>query len=211
MNLPSPLVRKRTATPTPKRAATQAPKRTATPMRTPERTATHTRSSARTSADLFADRYTFTDMDSPLGRLRLVARGGALAGVYLPDHRRGVPNAGHREPGEPVLVAAARQLAEYFDKRRTTFDLPFHAEGTPFQRAVWTELAAIPYGETRAYSELARAIGRPRASRAVGAANGQNPLSIIVPCHRVLGLDGRLHGYAGGEAAKRWLLDHEAR
>lgn len=144
-------------------------------------------------------------MDSPLGRITLLARDGALTGIYLPaqPHPDGEP--GH----EPVLAEAIRQLAEYFERRRTTFDLPIAVDGTPFQRAVWGELARIPYGETRAYSDLALALDRPRAARAVGTANGQNPISIVVPCHRVLGRDGRLHGYAGGEDAKRWLLAHE--
>jgi methylated-DNA-[protein]-cysteine S-methyltransferase len=167
---------------------------------------------------------TVRHVNSPLGRLRLVAENGALAALWLPVHR-GVPvelpetparaseRAGASEgagANECVLAEAARQLAEYFDGNRIDFDLPLAPGGTPFQRAVWTELARIPFGETRAYVDLARAIGRPTASRAVGAANGQNPLSIVVPCHRVVGRDGRLHGYAGGEDAKRWLLEHEA-
>jgi methylated-DNA-[protein]-cysteine S-methyltransferase len=110
----------------------------------------------------------------------------------------------------PVLRAAAAQLAEYFAGKRRTFDLPLAPHGTPFQLAVWSALRAIPYGETRNYAELARAIGRPTASRAVGAANGKNPLGIIVPCHRVIGASGALTGYAGGLSAKRWLLELEA-
>jgi methylated-DNA-[protein]-cysteine S-methyltransferase len=109
-----------------------------------------------------------------------------------------------------VLARAAAQLAEYFAGTRRTFDLPLAPRGTGFQRIVWHALAKIPYGETRSYGELARAIGRPAASRAVGAANGKNPLSIVVPCHRVVGASGELTGYAGGVATKRWLLDHEA-
>lgn len=149
---------------------------------------------------------THTTMDSPLGRLTLIAAGGALTGIYLP--RQPLPETGARGD-DPVLQAARRQLGEYFDRRRTSFDLPLAPLGTPFQRAVWDQLVQIPFGETRAYSELACALDRPRAARAVGAANGQNPISIVVPCHRVLGRDGRLHGYAGGEPAKRWLLEHE--
>ena len=145
-------------------------------------------------------------VDSPLGALRLVARGDELAGVYLPD--RAAPAAAERS--SPVLVRAARQLAEYFAGGRRAFDLPLAPDGTGFQQLVWRTLLAIPYGQTRSYGELARAIGRPSASRAVGAANGRNPLAIVVPCHRVIGASGELTGYAGGMAAKRWLLELEA-
>jgi methylated-DNA-[protein]-cysteine S-methyltransferase len=144
--------------------------------------------------------------DSPLGPLRLVARGDELVGVYLPD--QAAPDAPVR--ATPVLARAARQLAEYFAGERRTFDLPLAPQGTGFQQLVWRALAAIPYGQTRSYGELARAIGRPSASRAVGAANGKNPLAIVVPCHRVIGASGELTGYAGGMAAKRWLLAHES-
>lgn len=109
-----------------------------------------------------------------------------------------------------MLRAATEPLREYFEHRRISFDMPLDALGTAFQREVWAALVRIPYGETRACSELAQELGRLRAARAVGAANGQNPLSIVVPCHRVLGRDGRLTGYAGGLAAKRWLIAHEA-
>ena len=142
---------------------------------------------------------------SPLGPLRLVARGAGLAGVYLPD--RPAPDAVAGEV--PVLARAAAQLAEYFAGTRRTFELPLAPDGTPFQQRVWTALLAIPFGETRGYGELARALGRPSAARAVGAANGRNPLAIVVPCHRVIGAAGALTGYAGGLAMKRWLLDHE--
>ena len=142
---------------------------------------------------------------SPLGPLRLVARGDELAGVHLPD--LAAPHA----PGgaTPVLALAARQLAEYFAGERREFDLPLAAVGTGFQRQVWGALLAIPFGATCSYGELARAIGRPSASRAVGAANGKNPFAIVVPCHRVIGASGELTGYAGGVARKRWLLAHE--
>ena len=109
-----------------------------------------------------------------------------------------------------MLVAAARQLAEYFAGRRRAFDLPLAPAGTPFQQQVWRQLLQIPFGSTCSYGALARAVGRPSASRAVGAANGRNPISIIIPCHRVIGSDGSLTGYGGGEPAKRWLLDHES-
>jgi methylated-DNA-[protein]-cysteine S-methyltransferase len=109
----------------------------------------------------------------------------------------------------PILKATATQLGEYFAGTRMTFDLPLHPHGTDFQRAVWQQLSAIPHGETRSYADIARALGQPTATRAVGAANGRNPLSIVVPCHRVVGSTGALTGFAGGIAAKRWLLAHE--
>jgi len=108
-----------------------------------------------------------------------------------------------------VLELAARQLGEYFAGERHAFDLPIAPRGTGFQERVWRALLAIPYGTTWSYGQLAHAIGRPSASRAVGTANGANPISIIVPCHRVIAASGALTGYAGGLAAKRWLLDHE--
>jgi methylated-DNA-[protein]-cysteine S-methyltransferase len=110
-----------------------------------------------------------------------------------------------------VLERTAAQLAAYFAGELTTFDLPLAAPGTAFQRRVWQALVEIPFGEARSYGEVARAIGHPTASRAVGAANGKNPLAIVVPCHRVIGAGGQLTGYAGGLPIKRWLLDHERR
>ena len=149
-------------------------------------------------------------IDTPIGALRLDAEDGALVAVYLPG---GAPPsiAAEERPGDPVLAAAARQLEDYFAGRRTAFELPLRPRGTAFQRAVWDALRAIPPGETRSYGEIARAVGRPAAVRAVGAANGRNPLAIVVPCHRVIGAGGTLTGYAGGLEAKRWLLEHEAR
>ena len=146
-------------------------------------------------------------MPSPLGVLRLYSHGDELCGVHLPD--LDAPDA--PEQASPVLRETAKQLAEYFAGTRQSFDLPLGPRGTGFQSLVWRALTAIPYGETRSYGELARAIGRPSASRAVGAANGQNPIAIIVPCHRVIGSNGTLTGYAGGLPMKRWLLAHEAR
>ncbi|HEX2570053.1 MAG TPA: methylated-DNA--[protein]-cysteine S-methyltransferase [Polyangia bacterium] len=145
----------------------------------------------------------------PLGHMRLIATEAALAGMYLSDHEGGPePEA---EPGRdhPVLLATRAQLDEYFTGRRTTFDLPLDPLGTEFQRAVWRALCEIPFGETRSYKALATSIGRPQAMRAVGAANGRNPISIIVPCHRVIGADGSLVGYAAGTERKKWLLHHE--
>ncbi|BDG03166.1 methylated-DNA--[protein]-cysteine S-methyltransferase [Anaeromyxobacter oryzae] len=149
-------------------------------------------------------------MPSPLGTITLVANDDALVAVHLGDEAASSAVAAQAAPAHPVLERAREQLAEYLAGRRTAFELPLHLGGTDFQRAVWTALRAIPFGETRTYGELARTVGRPAAVRAVGAANGQNPLAIVVPCHRVIGADGTLTGYAGGLARKRWLLAHEA-
>ncbi len=152
-------------------------------------------------------------MASPLGTLELVATDDALTDVWF-----GVPGAGRfvgvptiSDVGaHPVLARAATQLAAYFAGTRTGFELPLGPAGTPFQQRVWRALLAIPYGARCSYRDIANAIGEPTATRAVGAANGKNPLGIIVPCHRVVGADGSLTGYAGGLEAKRWLLRHEA-
>lgn len=150
-------------------------------------------------------------LPSPVGTLTLVADEAALVALLWQDDRPGrVPLEAVAEGRDhPVLAATAAQLAEYFAGVRTAFDLPLAPRGTAFQRAVWGELAAIPYGETRSYADVARALGQPSATRAVGAANGRNPLSIVVPCHRVVGSDGSLTGFAGGIEGKRWLLAHE--
>jgi len=146
-------------------------------------------------------------IESPVGPLQLLATDRGLAAVHLPN---GAPLTG--EPRRtPILDAAATQLAEYFAGERTTFELPLDATGTEFQRRVWAALVGIPFGDTWSYGQLARAIGQPSASRAVGAANGANPLAIIVPCHRVIGANGTLTGYAGGMPMKQWLLAHEQR
>jgi methylated-DNA-[protein]-cysteine S-methyltransferase len=145
---------------------------------------------------------------SPIGPLVLVATDGALVGLYLAP-------GGHRDPAcrgtSPVLERVRAQLDEYFAGTRRMLDVPVDPPGTGFQRDVWAALGRIPFGETRTYAEVAREVGRPRAVRAVGSANGQNPISIIVPCHRVVGSDGTLTGYAGGLERKRWLLAHERR
>lgn len=151
---------------------------------------------------------------SPVGELRLVAADGALAGVYFPGHRHAaLKDAAHDDAsnamGYPVLAQAAAELAEYFRGERRGFTTPLQLEGTEFQQEVWRELQRIPYGERRSYAQIAAALGRPDACRAVGAANGRNPLSIFIPCHRVVGANGSLTGYAGGVDAKRWLLAHE--
>ncbi len=155
--------------------------------------------------------YTMS-LDSPIGALRLFAGDDALAGVYMPDQP--APAAFHHArdgAGHPVLDRAREQLAEYFAGVRRVFELPVdpRPRGTDFQRSVWRALGAIPFGATRSYAELATAVGRPSASRAVGGANGRNPIAVIVPCHRVIGADGALTGYAGGLSRKEWLLRHE--
>jgi methylated-DNA-[protein]-cysteine S-methyltransferase len=150
-------------------------------------------------------------VDSPIGRLRLVASDDALVGVHFPELPPAAIDASTaRDDGRhPVLSRARDQLAEYFAGERPAFDLPLSPRGTDFQEAVWRALLAIPFGATRSYAAIAAAVGRPSAMRAVGAANGKNPISIIVPCHRVIGADGSLTGYGGGLPRKRWLLRHE--
>lgn len=148
---------------------------------------------------------------TPLGTLTLVATDRGLVGAYFDDHRRrptldGLPTDG----ANAVLDAAARAYREYFDGGATDVTVPADADGTEFQRAVWAQLATIPAGQTRTYTQVAEAIGRPSAVRAVAGAIGANPLTVAVPCHRVVGSDGSLTGYAGGVERKRWLLDHEA-
>jgi methylated-DNA-[protein]-cysteine S-methyltransferase len=151
-------------------------------------------------------------MDSPVGRLKLIAGGRGLAAVlWQNDRPERVPLAPLAERQEhPVLRAAEQQLAEYFAGARRVFDLPLAPEGTPFQQKVWRALLTIPFGETRSYGQIAAQIGSPSAVRAVGAANGRNPLSIIAPCHRVIGASGALTGFAGGLKTKAYLLNLEA-
>jgi methylated-DNA-[protein]-cysteine S-methyltransferase len=145
---------------------------------------------------------------SPVGALTLVAStDGIVAILWENDKPDRVPLGSLVEDaGHPILVRTTGQLAEYFAGMRRVFDLPLDIRGTDFQKSVWRALLAIPFGETRSYGEIARTIGRPSASRAVGAANGRNPLSIIAPCHRVIGAGGALTGFAGGLEAKRHLL-----
>ncbi|KQN91071.1 cysteine methyltransferase [Sphingomonas sp. Leaf231] len=154
-----------------------------------------------------------TSLPSPLGALTLVADDAALVAVLWPDDPPArVRLATMEERGDhPVLAAATTQIGDYFAGRRIAFDLPLAPRGTDFQQAVWRALNAIPYGETRSYADIALAIGRPTAMRAVGAANGRNPISIVTPCHRVIGRSGALTGFAGGLAAKRHLLALEQR
>ncbi|MFI1302341.1 methylated-DNA--[protein]-cysteine S-methyltransferase [Streptomyces sioyaensis] len=156
---------------------------------------------------------THTVLDgTPVGPLTLVAAGTALTGLYMTDQRHRPPQesfGGPADPGAPPFAAAIAQLRAYFRGELTTFDLPLTLRGTPFQRRVWAALCTIPYGETRSYGQLAEALGVPTAARAVGLANGRNPVGIIVPCHRVVGADGSLTGYGGGLDRKRRLLAFE--
>jgi methylated-DNA-[protein]-cysteine S-methyltransferase len=152
---------------------------------------------------------THTVVDSAVGPLTLVAVDGVLAGLYMNRQRHRPPAEVFGEPDDEPFTEAASQLRAYFDGRRTGFDLPMVLKGTPFQRRVWEALCDIPYGETVTYGRLAARIGQPPAARAVGLANGKNPIGIIVPCHRVVGSAGDLTGYGGGLATKRRLLDLE--
>ena len=156
--------------------------------------------------------YVSHTMPSPVGRLTLVASDSGLAAVlWEKDDPKRVPLAiVGEDASHPVLRETERQLQDYFAGRRTSFDLPLDFHGTDFQKRVWAQLLAIPFGQTRSYGEIARALGNPGASRAVGAANGRNPISIIAPCHRVIGASGKLTGFAGGLEAKAHLLALEA-
>jgi len=150
-----------------------------------------------------------TTVQSPIGPLTLIARDGVLTNVAMHEQRHMSP------PPEDAIDDAARfkdvaaQLDAYFAGELSTFDLEMNLLGTPFQQRVWSALSEIPYGETISYGELARRVGNPNASRAVGLANGRNPVAIVVPCHRVIGANGSLTGYGGGLERKTWLLDHE--
>ena len=150
-------------------------------------------------------------VDSPIGPLTLVADDDGLTAVHFADeHKRALPRDLPVDPAHPMLVAAAEQLTEYFDGDRRDFELDLHlTEGTDFERQVWRVLATIPFGETMSYGEQAAAVGRPGGAQAVGAANGRNPLAIVLPCHRVIGADGSMVGFGGGIPTKQWLLDHE--
>ncbi len=169
---------------------------------------------ARTRADPVT---TYCRLASPVGELVLTASDAGLTAIYFPTSRHGPPRVeskGWVEDDGPgvasaILARACQQLQEYFAGTRTAFDLSLAASGTAFERRVWELLRAIPYGTTTSYGALARRLGDPRATRAVGAANGKNPIPIIVPCHRVVGSRGELTGFGGGIDRKRWLLEHE--
>ncbi|MEU4800885.1 methylated-DNA--[protein]-cysteine S-methyltransferase [Actinosynnema sp. NPDC023587] len=151
-----------------------------------------------------------TVVDSPVGLLTLVARDGVLSGLYMTEQRYRPAEESFGARDASLFGDVVEQLAEYFAGARTAFDVPLDLLGTPFQRSVWTALRSIPFGETRSYGQVAVALGRPTAARAVGLANGHNPIGIIVPCHRVVGSGGDLTGYGGGIARKRQLLDFES-
>jgi methylated-DNA-[protein]-cysteine S-methyltransferase len=151
----------------------------------------------------------YTTVESPIGELLLLGDGEVLHGLYMQAGRKPVRIRPAWQRDDAAFADAREQLAEYFAGERTSFDLPMQLEGSAFQRTVWHALTRIPYGQTISYGELARRIGRPDLARAVGTANGQNPIAVIVPCHRVIGSDGKLVGYGGGLENKRLLLDLE--
>ena len=157
--------------------------------------------------------YFYKTMKSPVGVLKLVAGNNGLAAIlWENDHEaRGRIRPGTEKSDHPMLLKAERQLNDYFDGKRETFSLQLDFVGTEFQKKVWAALLAIPFGETRSYAQIAVQIGSPKAVRAVGAANGKNPLCIIAPCHRVIGSNGKLTGFAGGLKAKAILLKLESK
>jgi methylated-DNA-[protein]-cysteine S-methyltransferase len=150
-----------------------------------------------------------TVIDSPVGDLTVVAADGAITGLYFVNHLRGPAPDALGERTDDGFAEVTRQLGEYFAGTRREFDLPLAPVGNEFQQRVWALLTTIPYGQTRSYGDLAKALGDPGLAQAVGSANGRNPISIIVPCHRVVGADGSLTGYAGGLDRKRYLLEME--
>jgi methylated-DNA-[protein]-cysteine S-methyltransferase len=152
----------------------------------------------------------FSELESPIGALLLIGNGTALTHLFMQQHKYGfLPRSDWRRD-DSALAEVRRQLEAYFRGELHEFDLPLAASGTEFQSKVWEALRDIPFGVSASYGELAARIGSPQSSRAVGLANGRNPISIIVPCHRVIGADGSLTGYGGGIERKRWLLAHEA-
>lgn len=151
----------------------------------------------------------FTTLESPLGELLLTGDGECLTGLYLPRQKHGHAVQPDWKRDAAQFRAVITQLSAYFASELRDFELPLRPQGSAFQQAVWQALRVIPFGATESYGALATRLGRPGAARAVGLANGRNPISIIVPCHRVIGADGSLTGYGGGIARKRWLLAHE--
>lgn len=158
-----------------------------------------------------AQQVLFRVLSSPIGKLTLTGSKTAVTGLYFEDDPHVNPPPTSWTQREDLFQLPTKQLLEYFAGARTTFDFALSATGTPFQRKVWQELTHIPYGVTVSYGALADRIGLPGSARAVGGANGRNPISIVVPCHRVIGADGSLTGYGGGIVRKRWLLDFEMR
>jgi len=155
----------------------------------------------------------YKTIDSPVGKLKLVASDNGLVAVLWEKEKPNRVRLGEVETREthPVLAKAERQISQYFARKLTTFSLPLDMRGTPFQKQVWEALLAIPFGQTRSYGDLAKQLGRPHAARAVGAATGKNPISIVVPCHRLIGSSGKLTGFAGGLDTKKRLLELEAK
>jgi methylated-DNA-[protein]-cysteine S-methyltransferase len=151
----------------------------------------------------------YTTVESPIGELLLLGDGEVLRGLYMQAGRRPIRIRPAWERDDSAFPEAREELAQYFAGERTSFDLPMQLDGSVFQRTVWHALTEIPYGQTISYGELARRIDRPDLARAVGTANGQNPIAVVVPCHRVIGSDGKLVGYGGGLENKRLLLDLE--
>lgn len=150
----------------------------------------------------------YIEMDSPIGSLLVTCDDDGITGLRMDTPGR--PGIATMKRGHPLLTRARKQLNEYFAGKRTEFDLPLTPQGTDFQCAVWKRLERIPFGRTKSYGEIASEVGKPKASRAVGAANGRNPISVIVPCHRVIGSNGTLTGFGGGLERKQWLLQHES-
>lgn len=155
--------------------------------------------------------YVFTAFQSPVGELKLVASDqGLMAILWANDNPNRVPlGSMKRDDANPVLIQTRLQLEQYFAGKRQRFVLPLNFVGTDFQKLVWQSLLTIPFGETRSYGQIAQHIGKPKAARAVGAANGRNPISIVIPCHRVIGSNGELTGFAGGLKAKAYLIEIE--
>lgn len=148
----------------------------------------------------------YTVYESPVGKLRIIENGVGITNIEFPENQR---NIMAEEKETPLLKQAIRQLTEYFTGKRKDFDIPLHLNGTVFQMKAWSELRKIPYGETRTYRQIAEVTGNPKASRAIGLANNRNPIPFIIPCHRVIGSNGSLTGYAGGLETKKFLLDLE--
>jgi len=155
--------------------------------------------------------YAYKTLQSPIGKLKLVASERGLSAVLWENDNPNRVKLGlmSEDMNHPLLLKAEQQLNDYFARRLKSFHIPYDFTGTEFQKTVWRALAAIPFGETRTYAQIASQIGHPKAMRAVGAANGRNPISIIVPCHRVIGSNGTLTGFAGGLEAKKFLLGLE--
>jgi methylated-DNA-[protein]-cysteine S-methyltransferase len=168
-----------------------------------------TEQAQQTKQTLQTTQTLYTTMESPIGELLLVGDGEMLSGLYMQDGRKPQRIAPDWSESAAPFTDAKRQLEEYFAGERTTFDIPLAPDGAPFEREVWHALEGIPYGETVSYGEIARRVGQPGAARAVGTANGRNPIAVIVPCHRVIGANGALTGFGGGLERKRLLLELE--